>query len=351
MYNIYMQLPLISIIVPVYNVKSYLPACLDSLKKQTYSNLEILLVDDGSTDNSDTLLKAFASVDKRARVIKKKNGGLSSARNTGLDRAKGKYIFFLDSDDYLENDAIEYLFKLIEKSGSLISICSHFEKSQKGDLKNFNNKEYKTEKLSIETALKRMLDEQGFMMSAWGKLYSAKLFEHKRLKNFSGELPEIRFPENMLHEDVGTTYKIFLRTLKYDKKATIAFGSRPKYVYNIRNSSITNRGFNNKKLELIVQTDKMCDEIDRAFPNLKNTTNLRRMHARFSILRQVIQKTHKTEKDKKLENSLVYYIREHASWIWKNPESTKRDKLALASLSCGKTAFKLSWSIYSRFFK
>ena len=162
---------------------------------------------------------------------------------------------------------------------------------------------------------------------------------------------KIRFPENMLHEDVGTTYKFFLRARKLDASSKVAFGSRPKYIYNLRESSITNQGFNNKKLELITQTDKMCDDIEKIFPKLKNTTDLRRVHARFSILRQLIQKTHKTEKDKLLENSLVYYIKEHSSWILQNPDSTKRDKLALISLYLGKPVFKFSWSVYERFFK
>ncbi|MBR3256910.1 glycosyltransferase family 2 protein [Candidatus Saccharibacteria bacterium] len=339
-----MKLPLISIIVPVYNVKSFLPACLDSLRSQTYKNLEIILVDDGSTDGSSTFLKAYLSLDKRAKLLKKKNGGLSSARNAGIEASKGDYLFFLDADDSLEKDAIEYLYKLLAGSNATISVCSHYEKSPKGTLKNFN-KDKKTEKLSIEIALKHMLNEEGFMMSAWGKLLPRKLFFSVRKSE------KIRFPENMLHEDVGTTYKFFLRARKLDASSKVAFGSRPKYIYNLRESSITNQGFNNKKLELITQTDKMCDDIEKIFPKLKNTTDLRRVHARFSILRQLIQKTHKTEKDKLLENSLVYYIKEHSSWILQNPDSTKRDKLALISLYLGKPVFKFSWSVYERFFK
>ncbi|MBR3204316.1 glycosyltransferase family 2 protein [Candidatus Saccharibacteria bacterium] len=344
-----MQFPLISIIIPVYNVKDYLPACLDSIKNQTYKNLEIVIVDDGSTDGSFNFLRAYKSLDKRARIIKKKNGGLSSARNVGLEHAKGKYFFFLDADDYLEKDAIEYLYKLVEKTNSPISVCSHYErrinKKNQEELKNFNKDNYKTQKLSIEIALKRMLNEEGFMLSAWGKLYARNLF-------FShNKSDKIRFPENKLHEDVGTTYKLFLRAKKLDKNTTVAFGSRPKYVYNIRNSSITNQGFNNKKLELITQTDKMCDDIVKVFPKLKNTTDLRRIHARFSILRQIMQKTHKTENDKMLENSLIYFIKEHNSWVFHNPDSKKRDKLALISLYCGKTAFKVSWNLYSKFLK
>lgn len=340
-----MQLPLISVIVPVYNVKSFLVSCLTSVKNQTYKNLEIILVDDGSTDGSSELIKKYAKIDSRVKIIKQKNSGLSSARNAGISASKGKYLFFLDSDDSIKPDAIEYLYKLSDSTKSPISICSHLEKKEKSKLKNFNSNNYKTEKLSVEAAIDRMLNEQGFMISAWGKLFDAKLFRSK------GASKQIRFPENMLHEDVGTTYKLFLRAFELNQNAKVAFGSRAEYIYNIRNTSITNQGFNNKKLELIIQTDKMCDDIEQVFPSLKNTTNLRRVHARFSILRQIIQKTHKTENDKKLETSLINYIKEHKNWIIKNPKSTKRDKLALISLELGKPLFKLSWAIYSIFFK
>ena len=334
-----MKLPLISIIVPIYNVKNFLPDCLDSLKKQTYKNLEIILVDDGSTDGSTLLAKAYESLDRRAKFFRKKNGGLSSARNFGLKKASGEYIFFLDSDDLLEKDAIEYLYKLIEKSGALISVMPHVERREKRKDKNFNAGEYKTGKLSVEDALRRMLNERGFNLQATGKLYAKKLFKG------------VSFPENKLHEDVGTTYKTFLIAKKLDKTAKVAFGAQPKYIYNIRSSSITNKSFNAKKLELITQTDEMCDDIDRFFPNLKDTTNLRRVHARFSILRQIVQKSHKTDREQKLEDSLENYIKEHKTWVLKNPEAGKRDKLAFLSLSLGKSFFKLSWSLYESFIK
>ncbi len=328
-----MNTPLISIIVPIYNVKNFLPDCLKSLKAQTYKNLEILLIDDGSTDGSTILAKAYTSLDSRAKYFRKKNGGLSSARNLGLKKASGDYIFFLDSDDCLEKDAIEYFYKLIQKSGALISIAPHLERRAKKKDKNFNTG-YKTSKLSLETALKRMLNEQGFNLQSTNKLYLRELFK------------SVTFPENKLHEDVGTTYKLFLAAKTLDGSAPVAFGASPKYIYNIRSSSITNQSFNAKKLELITQTDEMCDAIEKSYPSLMNTTNLRRVHARFSILRQIVQKSHKTEREQKLEDSLENYIKSHKNWVLKNPEAKKRDKLALFSLLLGKSAFKFSWKVY-----
>lgn len=333
--------PLVSLIVPIYNVADFLPRCLSSISAQTYPALEIILIDDGSTDNSNRLCNKFKSEHSNLNVklIQQANRGLSAARNAGIQRASGEYITFLDADDELTPDAITYLVGLALKHSAPISICSHYEQKPDGSRRSFNRRAYRTASISVETALSRMLNEQGFMMSAWGKLY--------RRDSFSN----VRFPEGKLHEDVGTTYRLFLIAYQKDKTSKIVFGSAEKYLYNLRNNSITNSSFDNRKLELIAQTDTMCNEIARTFPRLKNTTNLRRLHARFSILRQTIKIKHKTKTELELENSTIAYILEHKTWILQNREATKRDKLALASLCLGKTAFRLSWNFYERFFK
>lgn len=333
MYNIIMKQPLVSIIVPVYNVATFLPDCLVSLKNQTYKNLEIIFIDDGSTDNSGDLCELFAKEDSRAIIKHQKNGGLSSARNAGIDIANGNYIFFLDSDDYLADDCIEYLVSLAKASSSPIAICSHFERRSPKDTKDFNSGA-KTGTMTVEQALGNMLNERGFNLQVTPKLFARSLFD---------STPKIRFPKDKLHEDVGTTYRLFLRAYEANHETTLAYGAEPKYYYNIRENSITNRSFDPKKLDLISQTDEMCDAIESRFPSLKNTTNLRRLHARFSILRQA--------KTARYADPCVTYIKEHKTWITENPEATKRDKLALASLRFGKTSFKAAWKTYELFFK
>ena len=116
---------LISIIVPVYNVEKYLNRCIDSILLQTYNNIEILLIDDGSLDKSSQICDEYMKKDKRIKVIHKKNGGLSDARNAGIDIARGKYITFIDSDDSVEKDLVEYLYKLVINFNTKMSICSH----------------------------------------------------------------------------------------------------------------------------------------------------------------------------------------------------------------------------------
>lgn len=118
--------PLISIIVPVYNVEKYLQKCVYTIINQTYKNIEIILVDDGSTDSSSSICDKLKSVDSRIIVVHEKNGGLSDARNVGIKISKGEYYSFVDSDDYVTLDMIEYLYSLCVKFNTLMSICSHY---------------------------------------------------------------------------------------------------------------------------------------------------------------------------------------------------------------------------------
>lgn len=117
--------PLISVIIPIYNVEKYVKRCLDSVLNQTYCHLEVILVDDGSTDSSGKICDEYKKMDTRIRVIHKSNEGVSSARNLGIEVANGEYIAFIDSDDAMEKDCIEYLYRLIQENHCSLSICSY----------------------------------------------------------------------------------------------------------------------------------------------------------------------------------------------------------------------------------
>ena len=125
---------LISVIVPIYNVEKYLERCLDSIIKQTYKNLDIILVDDGSIDNSTKICDEYVKKDSRIKVIHKENGGLSDARNVGIDNSDGKYICFIDSDDYIELDMIENLYDGIVKNNANICCCGKLLEYEKNKL-------------------------------------------------------------------------------------------------------------------------------------------------------------------------------------------------------------------------
>lgn len=328
------SLPLISVIIPVYNVETYLIRCLDSVKSQTYSNLEIILVDDGSTDQSGELCDAEARQDSRIQVIHQPNQGLSAARNAALDIAKGEYITFVDSDDTISTTMIADLYRLCIGNQVKMSICSFFEVYPDGSKKVDFSKNWSStgleQVLDTVNCLQSMLLEQGFTVSAWGKLYQCELFA------------TVRYPVGALYEDVGTTYQLVLKCPR------VAFTASPRYNYYQNKNSITKQSFSSSKLSLVELTDKMCDTLDEIYPQLQNVTKERRMRARFSILRQVIFIKNPDKSIKDIEKTQIDYLKAHKDYIFKNPCASKQDKIALRALLISKQLFKLGWKIHSR---
>ena len=196
---------LISVIIPVYNVEKFLPYSLERVINQTYKNLEIILINDGSTDGSKAICEKYAKNDKRIKLLSQKNQGAAVARNTGLEVASGEYIGFVDSDDVISLEFYECLYKLLKETDSDISECASvqisdedlFNKNYKFD--NINNLEYiTTDSLG---ALNRINSEDiyitGKSIVVWNKLYKKELFD------------DIRFPAGKKYEDDLTTYKLF----------------------------------------------------------------------------------------------------------------------------------------------
>lgn len=179
---------LISIIVPVYNVEMYLKRCIETVIKQTYKNLQIILVDDGSNDTSGMICDAYANIDNRIQVIHKINGGLSDARNVGIDVATGDYLMFVDSDDWLREDCVEVLAQVLQVSTKKISACAYL-KIREGEANKKKRKQGTgdyVEEWTIEETYKHLFLYQKIDNSACAKLYEKSLFR------------EIRFPVGKL---------------------------------------------------------------------------------------------------------------------------------------------------------
>lgn len=212
---------MISVVVPVYNVKEYLKKCVSSILGQTYVDFELLLIDDGSLDGSEILCDDLAREDTRICVIHQKNAGLSAARNTGLDNAKGEYVTFVDSDDYISSTFLEDTLKAIEKSGKKIACCPFAYKYEDREERLAKQDEIfsNDEALKELYAAKLPLAQKVYVMS-WGKLYDARLFEG------------FRFPIGRLHEDTATTYKLI------DKSNGVVFVSSAEYFYLQRSDGI-----------------------------------------------------------------------------------------------------------------
>ncbi|MBS6396810.1 MAG: glycosyltransferase [Clostridiales bacterium] len=223
--------PLISIIVPIYKVEAYLERCVESLRCQTYEELEIILVDDGSPDGCPAICDAYAGKDRRIRVIHQKNAGLSGARNAGIDAAKGEYLAFVDSDDYVAPDFIRALYELVRQSGCEIGQC-RFSYVQ-GEPLSGEEKDawriYRGE--SLMEQLYGPEEEATYFVVAWNKLYHRDLFR------------EIRYPVGRIHEDEATTYRLFHESRK------LAFLDRALYGYFTENTGSITAGFSGKRLQ------------------------------------------------------------------------------------------------------
>ena len=174
------QNPRISVIVPVYNVEQYLPRCVESILAQTYENLEILLVDDGTKDNSGAICDAYARQDARVKAIHKKNGGLSSARNAGIDAATGEYLSFVDSDDWIEPDMYEKMMALMEKYSVRLVCAGRWDVSSETGEKTLGLCPPKEEVISGEALVRRIFHWENIDSAAWDKLYHKSLFASVR---------------------------------------------------------------------------------------------------------------------------------------------------------------------------
>lgn len=173
--------PLISVIVPIYNVEKYLNRCIVSIVNQTYKNLEIILVDDGSPDNCPKMCDAWAEKDSRIKVIHKPNGGLSSARNAGMDVMQGQYVIFIDSDDYLELNAVEIMYSNISDDDYDVCICNHYLVDKDYtiiDKDNYQNAVLKNEKVMQEFLRKEIFDP----ICATNKMYKTSVIEDAHLR-------------------------------------------------------------------------------------------------------------------------------------------------------------------------
>lgn len=221
----------ISVIVPVYKVEQYLNKCVDSIICQTYKNLEIILVDDGSPDRCGEICDEYAKKDDRVKVIHKKNGGLSDARNAGLDISTGDWIGFVDSDDYINPDMYEKLLCSAKENDADISLCSY---KYVGDGEYDNNSPVKTEVISGKDILFRKMNQKKsyYWVVAWNKLYKSHLFN------------EIRYPYGKLHEDEFTIHEIFYGVKK------VACVSESLYNYLQRDNSIVNSNYSVRHLDL-----------------------------------------------------------------------------------------------------
>ena len=228
-----MTTPLISVIVPVYRVEKYLERCVKSILSQTYKNLEVILVDDGSPDQCPAICDACAEKDARVKVIHQENKGLSGARNAGIDAASGEYLAFVDSDDYVSPHFIAELYQLLQDTGCAIGQCRFSYVKGDGLVEEGDSAFCIYRGESLMEQLYGPEEKATCFVVAWNKLYRAELFKETG----------IRYPEGRIHEDEATTYRLFHEAKK------LAFLDRALYGYYTENGGSITSVFSAKRLQ------------------------------------------------------------------------------------------------------
>ncbi len=301
--------PLISIIVPAYNVEKYIKTCLDSLINQTYSNFEIIVINDGSTDQTEEILRSYQS-NPKFRIYSQKNGGLSAARNRGIKLANGELVCFIDSDDSVKSDYLEKLVApFIEDVDVDITVCGYQEKFENSVI----NHVLKSQKITGRKVTKDLLiKQQDFNVLAWNKLYRKSLFTDNN----------IEYPAGQIHEDNLTTYKLFSHAQK------VFYISDVLYIYQRTHSEITKNLYSKEKtLKRLQVKEQMAIEAGQYLqdPDLKRSAEVALLLAYFAFLDHAIN--HRI--DKSYYQVYLKKIKKLSSSQFKNPFLTKKLRLYL----------------------
>lgn len=309
--------PLISVIVPVYKVEQYLCRCVDSLLAQTYTNIEIILVDDGSPDRCGEICDDYACTDARIRVIHKENGGLSSARNAGIDVARGDYIGFVDSDDWVDSNSYEKLYHLTQKYDAMMVCAGRYDVNGATGEEKEGLCPKVEEMITGEDMVSRIFRWDHLDTAAWDKLYARELFA------------TIRYPEGVTGEDLPVTYRLALEA------GRCALGNFPFYHYYHRPGSITTSAFSEKDFHFPECAIEIAAYISENYPSLSDA-------AQFLVVRalgwtvQMLEISPKSTRKQYLQQYQKYknLLRKNVKFILSCPYFTmnqRRDYLLISS--------------------
>lgn len=310
-------MPIISIIVPVYNVEKYLDKCVRSILAQTFKDFELILVDDGSNDRSGEMCDEYSKSDSRIKVIHKKNGGLSSARNAGIEISTGEFIGFVDSDDYIDDDMYELLYNNLIRENADMSICNKYDCYNEKPLK-INKDCYKV--LNTEEAIYSLCEGKMFGVSACDKLYKRELFE------------KIRYPEKRTAEDAFVIVELLM------KCKIIVATTKQKYYHYHRAGSISSERSVKNCLDAMEADQKNYDLICSHYPSLRSIALQRICYSYFYALDGLLLNGESNYADK--ENEIIRLLRHNAmAVIFKTNFSIKR-KLLMVILLFSKSIYK-----------
>lgn len=312
----------VTVIVPVYNVEKYLSRCLDSICNQTYHNLEIILIDDGSPDNSGNICDEYREKDKRIRVIHKQNAGVSAARNDGLDIATGDFITFVDSDDYIALQMYETLVGMITRENADIAICGFAKEQEEGVFAAYWKENVKRT-LSHQEQLECLLTNKYYCCSCWEMLFKREY------------LTEIRFDVSKKHnEDFLFIYEVMKKTRKS------VYTSESLYYYCNNQESATNVAFNESKMAIIDVNEYIYQDIQEHFPELSRLSMREFMRNNITC---AIEMANNSYKNLISINRVRRNIRDHLGKYLRT-DAAIGYKINAILISC-------SWSLFGRYLK
>lgn len=304
--------PIISIVVPVYNVEQYLDRCMETLVAQTFTQIEIILVDDGATDSSPELCDAWARRDNRVVVIHQENGGLSAARNAGVARARGSYIGFVDPDDYVELTMYEHLYRNLQKESADIAICGAYNSYPNGMVEAAQRTGYYV--CDAEEALGRSLDGKDIMVTAVTRLYPKDLAQR------------VLFPVGKIQEDAFTAVDFLLDARR------VVIDLEPLYYYEHREGTLSSKPYTKGVTwDLIEAWERNYQMVMDQFPRLEKQVSFRRYWAYFDVLDSMFVEG--AQDDPEAQRTIVTFLRAHMTDILRNPYFRTTRKVGAAALA------------------
>lgn len=290
---------LISVIVPVYNIEKCVGKCIESILDQTYQDLEIILVDDGSTDKSGQICDEYAGKDDRISVIHKQNEGLSDARNSGLEICKGKYIGFVDGDDWLKADMYEFLHQTLVSHNADVAVCGHFleddggvyaSECADGGLKIYNCCE----------AVCAVVKDEEIHSFAWDKLYRKELFDG------------IKYPSGRYVQDIFTTYRVFMKANK------VVCNNQPKYYYYQRKDSIQRTRGSKLNWDQFCAYKESAEMLKKEYPELRELLITRLVSFGIAAYNSLLLKKELSGEEKQQKSEIFSTLRESRKEIERN---------------------------------
>lgn len=315
---------LISVIVPVYNVEKHIKRCVESIIKQNYNNIEILLIDDGSVDNCPQICDDYAKRDKRIKVFHKNNGGLSDARNYGLKHANGEYVIFIDSDDSVKENYVESLYNVIIDDSSDIAICGNIDVYKDISIERHPKTRKTYDKLS---AIKEVFYDNDIDTCAVSKLFKKELFDNQL------------FPVGKVFEDTWIIPRIFCECNK------ISVLPESLYFHYINSNSIVTSEFNPKRMDLYYNSLDVVKYVSEMYPNLEKAGICKITHSCISTAMSLV-KSKKIYRD--FERLVFGYVRKNIIKLLFDNNVSSKYKLGALSMLLGKYPFKFILSIYNR---